>query len=47
VSAEGVETPMQLDRLRDLGCDTACGYYLERPTTPETVTELIRSSSSN
>jgi diguanylate cyclase (GGDEF)-like protein len=44
VSAEGVETPMQLERLRDLGCDTACGYFLVRPTTPETVTELLRSS---
>jgi diguanylate cyclase (GGDEF)-like protein/PAS domain S-box-containing protein len=47
VSAEGVETPMQLERLRELGCDTACGYYLERPTTPDTVTELLRSSAMN
>ncbi|MDQ1522021.1 MAG: hypothetical protein QOI55_3094, partial [Actinomycetota bacterium] len=47
VSAEGVETPTQLNRLRELGCDTACGYYLERPTTPETVTKLLRSSSQN
>jgi diguanylate cyclase (GGDEF)-like protein/PAS domain S-box-containing protein len=46
VSAEGVETPMQLERLRDLGCDTACGYYLERPTRPETVSRLLRTSSN-
>jgi diguanylate cyclase (GGDEF)-like protein/PAS domain S-box-containing protein len=44
VSAEGVETPMQLERLRELGCDTACGFYLERPTTPEVVTELLVSA---
>jgi EAL domain-containing protein (putative c-di-GMP-specific phosphodiesterase class I) len=42
VSAEGVETETQLERLRDLNCDTACGYYLARPTTPEIVTELLR-----
>jgi diguanylate cyclase (GGDEF)-like protein len=46
VSAEGVETPMQLQRLRDLGCDTACGYYLVQPTTPEAVTRLLRSSAN-
>jgi EAL domain-containing protein (putative c-di-GMP-specific phosphodiesterase class I) len=45
VSAEGVETPTQLELLRDLGCDSACGYLLVRPTTPETVTELLRSSN--
>jgi EAL domain-containing protein (putative c-di-GMP-specific phosphodiesterase class I) len=46
VSAEGVETRMQLDRLKELQCDTACGYYLVRPTTPETVTELLRATAS-
>jgi EAL domain-containing protein (putative c-di-GMP-specific phosphodiesterase class I) len=43
VSAEGVETPLQLERLRELECDTACGYYLVRPSTPEAVTELLHS----
>jgi EAL domain-containing protein (putative c-di-GMP-specific phosphodiesterase class I) len=46
VSAEGVETPMQLERLRELGCDTACGYYLVRPTRPEAVSQLLRASSN-
>ena len=41
VSAEGVETPLQLDTLADLCCDTACGYHLVRPTTPEIVGELF------
>ncbi len=31
VVAEGVETAEHWDRLRELGCDTAQGYYLSRP----------------
>jgi diguanylate cyclase (GGDEF)-like protein len=31
VVAEGVETPGQLDRLRDLGCDVVQGFLLARP----------------
>jgi diguanylate cyclase (GGDEF)-like protein/PAS domain S-box-containing protein len=45
VSAEGVETPMQLEHLRELGCDTACGYFLVRPTSPESVTDLLRAGA--
>jgi diguanylate cyclase (GGDEF)-like protein len=29
--AEGIETPQQLDRLRELGCDHAQGYLFARP----------------
>jgi diguanylate cyclase (GGDEF)-like protein/PAS domain S-box-containing protein len=31
VVAEGVETPLQLNRLRDLGCDKGQGYLFGRP----------------
>jgi diguanylate cyclase (GGDEF)-like protein/PAS domain S-box-containing protein len=29
--AEGIETPQQLDRLRELGCDQGQGYLFQRP----------------
>lgn len=29
--AEGVETKAQLERLRDVGCDYAQGYFFSRP----------------
>lgn len=31
VTAEGIETPQQAHRLRELGCDNAQGYYFARP----------------
>jgi len=37
VVAEGVETQAQLDRLIELGCDAAQGYFLGRPGGPELV----------
>jgi diguanylate cyclase (GGDEF)-like protein len=43
--AEGVETPEQLDALRDLGCHWAQGYHLSRPGPPETVTTFIKDDT--
>ncbi|MFW2512422.1 putative bifunctional diguanylate cyclase/phosphodiesterase [Demequina sp. SO4-13] len=37
VTAEGVETPDELRRVIDSGCDTASGYLLQRPVEPEDV----------
>jgi diguanylate cyclase (GGDEF)-like protein/PAS domain S-box-containing protein len=34
-TAEGIETPAQLDLLRELGCDRGQGWLLGRPVTPE------------
>ncbi|MFN8021219.1 MAG: EAL domain-containing protein [Acidimicrobiales bacterium] len=37
VVAEGVETPLQLSRLRELGCDKGQGYLFGRPRPAEIV----------
>lgn len=42
VVAEGVEDVATLDLLRRLGCETAQGYHIGRPTTAERVTAMIR-----
>ncbi|NNE73750.1 MAG: EAL domain-containing protein [Acidimicrobiales bacterium] len=41
VVAEGVENLQQLNRLRDLGCQLAQGFYYARPGVPEAVAELV------
>jgi diguanylate cyclase (GGDEF)-like protein len=38
---EGVETPQQLERLRDLGCDQAQGFFFARPMGAGDVPEAI------
>ena len=39
--AEGVESVVQVDRLRTLGCDVAQGYFFWRPTAPADLTQLV------
>jgi EAL domain-containing protein (putative c-di-GMP-specific phosphodiesterase class I) len=41
VTAEGIETRVQLDRLADLGCDRGQGYLIGRPTRIEHVLDLL------
>ncbi len=40
--AEGVETPAQLERLRQLGCDLAQGYLFSKPLDPEQAEAVLR-----
>ncbi|MEA2578413.1 MAG: hypothetical protein QOD78_2001, partial [Chloroflexota bacterium] len=43
VTAEGIETRAQLDRLSDLGCDRGQGYLIGRPTRIEAVIEMLKT----
>ena len=43
VVAEGVETRMQLDALREVDCDFAQGYHFARPGPAEAIDELLRT----
>ena len=42
--AEGVETQAAWNKLRDLGCDSAQGYFMSRPLTAEHFLEWVRTS---
>ncbi len=46
VSAEGVETPRQLEELRRLSCDAACGFLLSRPVSADEITALLHPEST-
>jgi diguanylate cyclase (GGDEF)-like protein len=45
VVAEGVEHLFQLNRLREMGCGLAQGFYLARPSTAERVDALLGRSA--
>jgi diguanylate cyclase (GGDEF)-like protein/PAS domain S-box-containing protein len=45
VTAEGVETAAQRDRLRALGCDSAQGWLFARPSAPEEIDVLLRADA--
>jgi EAL domain-containing protein (putative c-di-GMP-specific phosphodiesterase class I) len=41
VTAEGVETPVQLEHVRAAGCDRAQGYFIAEPLPPEAIASLL------
>ena len=43
-TAEGVEHPEQLERLRELKCDRGQGYYFARPQPPSAMADLLQSA---
>ena len=45
VVAEGVETPDQLDRLRQIGCQQAQGFWFSRPVDRHEAESLIQAGS--
>jgi EAL domain-containing protein (putative c-di-GMP-specific phosphodiesterase class I) len=46
VVAEGVETQVQLQQLRRMGCDFAQGYYFSVPLSAAGTEELLRAMPS-
>ncbi|MFG2292924.1 putative bifunctional diguanylate cyclase/phosphodiesterase [Streptomyces sp. NPDC048603] len=46
VTVEGVETRAQATQLRDLGCDTAQGWYYARPGAPDRIHALSLSDAT-
>ncbi|TVL93236.1 bifunctional diguanylate cyclase/phosphodiesterase [Streptomyces sp. SAJ15] len=46
VTVEGVETGVQAEHLRLLGCDTAQGWYYARPGPPERLHTLVLADAS-
>jgi len=42
VTAEGIETQAQADRLRALNCDTGQGWLFSRPQTADNISTLLR-----
>jgi EAL domain-containing protein (putative c-di-GMP-specific phosphodiesterase class I) len=45
VTAEGVETEVQLETLRRAGCDRVQGFLLSKPVTRESAEELLRGGA--
>jgi EAL domain-containing protein (putative c-di-GMP-specific phosphodiesterase class I) len=42
VIAEGIETPRQVERLRELGCELGQGYYFSQPLDAKAAQQFLR-----
>jgi diguanylate cyclase (GGDEF)-like protein len=42
IIVEGIETMEQLDKIKELGCDLAQGYYFARPLRPKEAAKALR-----
>lgn len=47
VTVEGVETGVQAEQLRELGCDTAQGWYYARPGPPDRLHDLALADATS
>lgn len=47
MTAEGIENSRQLSTLRDLGCDLAQGYLLDRPARVADLAAIILRNFAN
>lgn len=47
VTAEGVETQLQLDLLMTMGCDLIQGFYLGRPMPEHEITALLETANAS
>jgi len=45
VIAEGIETAVHLDRLKQMGCEYGQGYLLSKPLEPEQARQLLKEQS--
>ncbi|MEI1280376.1 bifunctional diguanylate cyclase/phosphodiesterase [Leptospira venezuelensis] len=43
ITAEGVETEMQMRKIKDLGCDEAQGYFLSKPILLEELEKFVQT----
>ena len=46
VTAEGIETEAQLEKLKALGCDRGQGYFYSPPLPPDTLTTLMARTAA-
>lgn len=45
VTGEGIENRLQMDRLRELGCDRGQGFLFQRPVPASTISQILKSGA--